>query len=557
MVFTKEHTLHIATLCQYVFVHNSSECDICGSEKAVRMCRECDGKQLCRECDQTWHSNPRRKTHDRLYLDTLGKWTKRPRTGTKPKIPPDKTMNETAALSKSIKVPPSATLPKPSKVPAQAEGTQVEPLPNLSIFSEQQRPVPPPNLIATSVARTTSDEKQQIAFDNDPSSDQYQRATDSLRLRDNRIGRSLGQSYQKGISLLDEIKAIPNKEDQVSRISHELSELDIRLSQCQQELNIMLKSEDFDFDNPEYNRLSRLRDHMNRSKMLIEEYWKEVEREKSEVQMGNVWNPNTTEDESPKITAANIKYPPGSEYIPRMSAFDFEEDIEFPVQKGSPQREAVHTKESKYEWYTPKSGQNEEKEAANQPIEWICSHCTFRNNMNSEKCSVCLQESEQPSLVFDSVPKPRQTAWEDIQEKTEKEPAGKTGDTKSEKLCKSGEYKSIFVDIQDDIFRQKQEAQAAEKRRMAKKETSGVVFEGDEDDVRIKRPPKPEDLGQNASGDSDYLPGVDYSVGLEDVRKRDTYLEPQVKPRPTAGREGKCVNHYIFVLCFKFMLVKD
>lgn len=47
---------------------SSIVCDICGQSVAMFMCGRCDNKQLCTACDERWHQHPKRKNHDRQKL---------------------------------------------------------------------------------------------------------------------------------------------------------------------------------------------------------------------------------------------------------------------------------------------------------------------------------------------------------------------------------------------------------------------------------------------------------------------------------------------------------
>ncbi|XP_062593006.1 uncharacterized protein LOC134254512 isoform X1 [Saccostrea cucullata] len=51
---------------------SSIVCDICGQSVAMFMCGRCDNKQLCSACDERWHQHPKRKNHDRQKLRMSG-----------------------------------------------------------------------------------------------------------------------------------------------------------------------------------------------------------------------------------------------------------------------------------------------------------------------------------------------------------------------------------------------------------------------------------------------------------------------------------------------------
>ena len=47
------------------------DCDICGHENILLICKLCDNKILCKDCDEQWHKHPKRSHHQRKMMGML------------------------------------------------------------------------------------------------------------------------------------------------------------------------------------------------------------------------------------------------------------------------------------------------------------------------------------------------------------------------------------------------------------------------------------------------------------------------------------------------------
>lgn len=455
-------------------------CDICGCKPPNLKCDNCDGKLLCNECDKTWHSHPRRNKHTRVTFQLQG-GIKTRNLGTKPKTPPRMVQSDN---NQNINT-------------GSGDG-----VPILSIFERKETWNLPKG--STSPEQNSSFNVKRNAKDN------------SIGGGDGACkGATGGASVKKNRTILEDLKEIGNREDRIVRIKQELGSIDIKLDQYKQEINAIFRRVDDFENNPEYQRLRKDRDRLNRDKMLIEEHWKELAeaifKEKEQCKKGGS-DSRMSNAESEKI---DIKYPPSMEYKePDVSAFDFEKNMLFPMHKGTvgegakSKTQGMPKRNLKLENITnhktkPVAGKVRFSISdSNQATAWICNHCTFHNAMSDKSCAVCRKTSDNASLVYENIKEEEEEEEEDHSYDIQAEEKVVKFDELKPTKPRTTEYKSIFVDHQDEIFREKKAAKEKYEREHREEEESVLESappQGQSDDVdHHDHIEKPQDKKRNA-----------------------------------------------------------